>query len=183
MNFEMLREIIAARRKSFGLLALLLALDLSLLLFLSLWQQPELEKTQNDWFAKRDAAAHGVDRGVSDRYQETERDLAQFRQRIIDKKDFAGFLSDFFGMARSNSLGLKTISYKPTATKEPGIITYAISFDVFGKYAGVKSFIADLARFPKIVTLDSIALGNTSPTAESVSLRVQMTVFLKTEGT
>jgi len=183
MNFEMLREIIAVRRKSFGLLALFLLLDLSLVLTLSLWQQPELEKTQNDWFAKRDALAHGVDRGVSDRYQEAERDLAQFQTRIIDKKDFAGFLSELFGMARSNSLGLKGINYKPTPTKEPGIISYAIGFDVIGKYAGVKSFIADLARFPKIVTLDSIALGNTSPTAESVNLRVQMTVFLKTEGT
>jgi type IV pilus assembly protein PilO len=183
MNFEMLREIIAARRKSFGLLALFLALDLCLVLVLSLWQQPELEKTQNDWFAKRDAAARGVDRGVSSRYQDAERDLALFQKRIIDKKDFAGFLSDLFAQARSNSLVLKGISYKPTPTKEAGLITYAIGCDVTGKYAGVKSFIADLARFPTLVTLDSIALGNSSPTAESVTLRVQMTVLLKTEGT
>jgi type IV pilus assembly protein PilO len=183
MNFEMLREIIAARRKSFGLLALFLALDLCLVLVLSLWQQPELEKTQNDWFAKRDAAAHGVDRGVTARYQDAQRDLELFQKRIIDKKDFAGFLSDLFAQARSNSLALKGITYKPAPTKEAGIISYAIGCDVTGKYAGVKSFIADLARFPKLVTLDSIALGNSSPIAESVTLRVQMTVLLKTEGT
>jgi len=183
MNFEMLREIIAARRKSFGLIALFLALDLCLWLFLSLWQQPELEKTQKEWFAKRDAAARGVDRGVSARYQDTERDLDTFQKRIIDKKDFAGFLSELFATARSNSLVLKGITYRPVVTKEAGIISYAIGFDVTGKYAGVKGFVSDLARFPKLVTVDSIALGNTSQTAESVNLRVQMTVLLKTEGT
>jgi type IV pilus assembly protein PilO len=183
MNFEMLREIIAVRRKSFGLLALLLALDLCLWLFLSLWQQPELERTQKEWFAKRDAAARGVDRGVSARYQDTERDLEAFQKRIIDKKDFAGFLSELFGTARSNSLVLKGITYRPMVTKDAGTISYVIACDVTGKYAGVKSFIADLARFPKLVTLDSISLGNASPTAESVTLKVQMTVLLKTEGT
>ena len=182
MNSELLRDIIAVRRRSFGLLAFLVLVDLSLFLFLSLWQQPELEKVQNDWFAKRDAAARGVNRGVSDRYQDAERDLGLFRQRIINKKDFTGFLSELFAMARSNSLVLKGITYKPAPTKEAGIFSYAIGCDVTGKYAGVKSFIADLARFPKLVTLDSISLGNSSQTSEAVTLKVQMTVLLKTEG-
>jgi type IV pilus assembly protein PilO len=183
MNVEMLREIIAVRRKSFGLLALFLVLDLALWLFLSLWQQPALDKAQIDWFAQREAAARGADRGKSARYQDAERDLQQFLARVIDKKDFAAFLSELFATAHSNSLALKTITYKPTPTKEVGITSYAIGFDVTGKYAGVKSFLADLARFPKLVTLDSVALGNSSQTAETVNLRIQMTVFLKTEGT
>ena len=182
MSYEMLREIIAARSKSFLLLAVLVLLDISLLLFLSFWQVPELERTQNDWFAKRDAAARGLDRAVATRYQQGERDLGLFQKRLIDKKDFAGFLSEMFALSKGNSLTIRGITYKPTPVKETGLFSYGINFEVIGKYAGVKSFIADLARVPEIVTLDSLSLANNSPVEESVDLRVQLTVFLKTEG-
>ena len=182
MNNELLREIIAARRKSFGLLAFLVLTDLCLFLFLSLWQQPELEKTQKDWFVRRDASVRGVDRGVTTRYRDAERDLGLFQARLIEKKDFAAFLSELFATAKNNALQLKGITYQPTALKEAGLFSYGIGFDVSGKYSGVKSFIADLARFPKMVTINSISLANSSQTEESVNLRVQLTVFLKTEG-
>jgi len=182
MNYQMLRDIFGARRKSFGVLALLLLVDLALLLYLSLWQNPELERSQNDWFAKRDAVARGVDRGVAARYRDAERDLKLFQARLIVKRDFAGFLSDLFAMARGNSLQLKGITYRPATIKDQGLVSYAIGFSLSGKYAGVKSFIADLARYPKMVTLDSIALGSSSSTEEAVTLNVQLTVFLKTEG-
>jgi len=182
MNYPMLREIIMARRKSFVLLAFLVLADLALVLFLSLWQQPELERTQNDWFVRRDAAARGVDRGVSARYRDGERDLAQFQKRFIAKRDFAGFLSELFALAGTNSLALKGITYKPTLIKDTGLLSYGISFNVTGKYAGIKSFLADLARLPKMVTLDSVSLGNSSSIEESVDLKVQLTVYLTTEG-
>ena len=182
MNYDMLRDIIEARRKSFGLLALIALVDLALILYLSLWQDPALEKTQKEWFAKRDAAVRGVDRGVTARYRDAERDLDLFQGRLIGKKDFAGFLSELFAIAKTNSVPIKGITYKSAAIKDQGLVYYVISFSVTGKYASVKSFIADLARFPKMVTLDAISLGNSSPTEESVNLNVQMTVFLKPEG-
>jgi len=182
MNYAMLREIVMARRKSFGLLVFLVLADLALVLFVSLWQQPALERTQSDWFAKRDAVAHGVDRSVTARYREGERDLDLFQKRFIAKRDFAGFLSELFAIAGTNSLVLKGITYKPTLVKETGLLSYGINFNVTGKYAGVKSFLADLARLPKMVTLDSVSLASSSPIEESVDLKVQLTVFLKTEG-
>jgi type IV pilus assembly protein PilO len=182
MNSDLLRDIITIRRRSFGLLAFLVLVNLSLFLFLSFWQQPELERAQKDWFAKREAAARGVDRGVTASYREKERELGLFRERIIAKKDFAGFLSELFAAAKGNSLALKSVTYKPTPVKAEGLLSYSIGFNVTGKYAGVKSFIADLARFPKLVTVDSIALGNTSNIEEFVDLRVQLTVLLKMEG-
>ena len=182
MNYAMLREIVLARRKSFGLLAFLVLADLALVLFVSLWQEPALERTQSDWFAKRDAAARGVDRGVTARYREGERDLEQFQQRLISKKDFAGLLSELFAIAGSHSLTLKTITYKPPQVKDLVLPSYGVTFNVTGKYAGVKSFLGDLARLPKMVTLDSVSLTNSSAVEESVDLKVQLTVFLKTEG-
>jgi type IV pilus assembly protein PilO len=182
MNYQMLRDILAARRRSFILLALLVLLDISLLVFLSAWQEPELVRTQNGWFARRQSAAQGVDRGVTARYRDAERDLALFQGRLIEKQNFAAFLSDLFATAKSNALGLKSITYKPSEVKEAGLTSYAIGFTLVGKYAGAKSFIADISRYPKIVVVDSVALGNSSRTEETVELKVSLTVFLKTEG-
>jgi type IV pilus assembly protein PilO len=182
MNYEMLREIIGVRRKSFGFLAFLVLLNLSLFLYLSLWQKPELARAQSAWFAKRDAAARGADQSVAARYRDGLRDLELFQKRLIPKKDFAGFLNELFSAARNNSLSLKGITYKPTLDKATGLVSYGIGFTVSGKYAAVKSFIADLARFPEMATLDSISLGNSSQTEESVDLKVQLTAYLKMEG-
>ena len=183
MNYEMLRDVIAARPKTFAFLGFLAVLNLALLLYLSVWQKPELQKAQSDWFAKREALAKGQSVvGTVSRYREGVRDLDLFQQRIIPKKAFAGFLSEPFETARSNSLSIKGITYKPTAANEHGILSYGIGFTVTGKYASVKSFIADLARYPQIVTLDSVSLNSKSQTEESVNMKVQMTAYLKMEG-
>jgi type IV pilus assembly protein PilO len=183
MSLELLREIFALRRKSFMLLALLLAADLSLYLYHTWSQQPELERVQKEWFAKREAVARGAVRPLQQRYQQAEQELAKFQQRVIAKHDFAAFLSDLFALAKTSSLSLKGVSYTPTQVKEEqDLVSYGISFNVSGKYAGVKRFIADVVRLPQLVTLDSINLTNTSQTEESVSMGVKLTVYLKKEG-
>jgi len=184
MNYDMLRETIGARRKSFAFLAFLASLSLVLFLYQSLWQQPALEKARRDWTAKRDALASGQTQGTAQRYQNGVRDLALFQKRLIPKKDFAAFLSELYDSAGSNSLALKSIQYKPSVVKgqEGRLMSYGISFSVKGKYASVKSFLADMARWHQMVTLDSVALANSSNTEEAVELRVQLTAYLKMEG-
>ena len=182
MNYEMLREIISARPKSFAFVAFLAVLNLALLLYLSLWQKPALAKAQSEWFAQREALAKGQSLGTATRYRNGLRDLEQFQTRLLPKSGFAGFLSELFETARSSSLAITGITYKPTVIKEEGILSYAISYTVSGKYASVKSFIADLARYPHMATLDALSLNSTSPTEEAVNLKVQMTVYLKMEG-
>jgi len=182
MSYQMLRDMIGARPKSFALLALLALLNLALLLYLSLWQKPELAKAQSDWFAQREAAASGQKLGSAARYQEGLRDLGLFQERLIPKKSFPGFLSELFETAKSNSLSLKGIVYKPAPVKGEEVLSYGISFTVSGKYASLKSFIADLARYREMVTLDAVSLSSTSQTEESVDLKVQMTAYLKMEG-
>jgi type IV pilus assembly protein PilO len=78
---------------------------------------------------------------------------------------------------------LKGVAYKPAKIKSEKLIeTYSVSFTVSGRYASVKKFIADLLRYKELVTVDSISLGSQSNTEETVNLRVQTTVYLKTEG-
>lgn len=182
MNYEMLRDIVNARRNLFTFVAFLLLLNLALALYLSLWQRPELAQAQTDWFAKRKALASGQSVGTVTKYQEGVRGLERFQERLIPKKEFAAFLSQMFQSAKNNSLTMKGISYKPGPTKEKGVVSYALSYTVAGKYASVKSYIADLSRFPEMITLDAVALNNASRTEETVDLKIQMTAYLKMEG-
>lgn len=183
MNYEMLRNIYAARRKWFLFLGFLLLLNIALWLYLSSWQRPALATAQSDWMAKREALKSGQSLGAATIYQNGVRDLALFDKRFIPKREFTRFINQLYESAQSNSLEMKGITYKPGAVKEArGLLSYAVTFTVSGKYASVKSFLADFSRYKEIVTLDSIALSNPSRTEESVSLRIQMTAYLKTEG-
>jgi Tfp pilus assembly protein PilO len=182
MNYEMVRDMIAARRNAFAFLAFLAVLNLALLLYLSIWQKPELAKAQSDWFAQREAAASGQSVGTVASYQNGLRDLGLFQERLIPKKNFAGFLSQLFETAKSNTLSIKGITYKPTVIGGEKMVSYVISFTVSGKYASLKSFISDLSGYREMVTLDSLSLNSSSPTEESVDLKVQITAYLKMEG-
>lgn len=183
MNYEMLREILAARRNTFLFLVFLALLNLVMTLYLSGWQRPELAKAQNEWFAKREALKSGQSAGAAALYENGVRDLAEFRKRLIPKREFPRFLNQLYDTCRSNSVEIKTTSYKPTPVKEAeGMFSYAISMTVTGKYAGIKSFLADLSRYREMVTLDTVTLGNASKTEEDVALQLNLTAYLKTEG-
>ncbi|MBU5637738.1 type 4a pilus biogenesis protein PilO [Geomonas sp. Red69] len=183
MNFQTLLDMFAARRKSFTFLGFLALLALGIQLYLSGYQRPQLEQVQTEWFAKRGAMARGETEADATRYQRGVRDLDEFKKRFIPKKDFARVLSRLYDTAKSNSLALQGITYKPgKKNKATQIMTYDVSFTVAGKYSAVKSFLADLVRYPDMVTVDSISLSNQSMTQESVNLKIQTTVYLLTEG-
>lgn len=182
MNFDLIKEIYAQRRRAFGLIFFLAFVNLVLVVYVTQWQKPRLAKATLDWTAQQQAALKGADRGEGARFRDNERDLAKFKERFIAKQDFAAFLSDLFGMAKANALNMNGISYKPNVAKDQALVNYGIEFTLSGKYGGVKGFISDVARYPKLVVLNSVSLGNSSKTEELVELRVQLTVYLKTEG-
>jgi Tfp pilus assembly protein PilO len=183
MNYEMLREIVAVRPKSFLLVGFLVVLNLALFSYLSSWQRPELQRVQSAWFEKREKQSVGQSPAVGNRYAENQRDLALFQKRLIPKPEFAAFLSRLFETAKGDHLAMKGMSYTPTVVKEqPGVVSYQLAFSVDGSYASIKRFIADLSRYPEAVTLDSVTLGNNSQTSEMVGLQVRVTVYLKMEG-
>ena len=184
MSYEMLRDMIAARPKSFSALAFLVLLALGCQLFLSTWQRPALEKAQVAWFAKRDALAKGETLADSTRYRNGVRDMEALEKRLVPKKELAALLSQVYDTAKENSVTLAKISYTPATEKDRvgRILPYGISFTVSGKYASVKSFLADLVRYRELLTVDAVSLSNQSQTEESVTLNIGATVFLKTEG-
>ena len=183
MNYETLREIVAARPKSFALLILFVVLNVALSVYLSGWQRPQLAAAQKSWLDQRETRAARQSPTVASRYAENERDLAEFRKRLIPKEQFASFLGRLFETAHSDKLAIKGVNYKPTPVKgEPGLFSYQIAFTVTGDYKLIKRFIADLTRFPELVTVDDLSLDNHSPTVEAVGLKVQLSAYLRMEG-
>lgn len=179
MNIKVIKEIISVQPKAIILIGGLLFVNLCFYLFTIAYQMPRIERLQNKWFEVRESSSAGsVQKSVAV-YQQGERDLKVWRERILPKKSFASFVGRLFETAANNSLAFQRITYKVTQFKDKNLFAYVMDFDVTGKYAAVKSFISDIGMIREIVTIDNISLSNSNTTEDSVSLKVQMTVYLR----
>ena len=179
MNIQLVTEIIKTRPKTFILIIVLVLMNIGLYLFAAVYQKPRLESLQNTWFEKRKTATGGAALDSAVVYRQGVSDLTAWRERIIPKKEFAGFVGRLFETAASNSLAFKGVSYKVSPLKDENLATYSLDFNVTGKYAAVKSFISDIGRMREIMTIDNISLNKMSDSEDSVTLKVQLTVYLR----
>jgi type IV pilus assembly protein PilO len=181
MNFTLLRQIISARRNSFIAIFVLILINIGLFLYSSAYLGPKVVLLQNKWSDKRLIAAGeaGIDTGAV--YRQGTGDLAAWRARIYPKKDFARFIGELFESATNNTLKVGAITYKPQPVKDENLLAYSIGFNVSGKYAAIKSFIADIERLREIAVIDNISL-NGKTTEESVDMKLQMTAYFRLEG-
>lgn len=184
MNYQTLRDIAAARPRALAFLVFLALLNLGLMLYLSGWQRPELDKARDRWQAHRQGLESGQSASnAAALYRRNLKDLEAFDQRLIAKKDFASFLERLFRAAKGHGLSVKSVTYTPAPVKQqPGLVAYEIGFTLGGKYPAVKAFIAEVEGFREIVTLNSLSLNNASTTEESVDLKMSLTAYLKREG-
>jgi type IV pilus assembly protein PilO len=182
MTIDFVKRIISLRRVSFIGLAFLAIFDIGVYTYIHACQAPRLAALQNQWFEKR-RLVHGGDMlDAAGIYQRGVADLATWRARISTRKDFARVVGELFETAANNSLAMGSIGYKPAIFKEEQLLAYAVSLNVSGKYASIKSFISDLCNSREMMTVDNISLSNTSATEETVDLRVQMTLYCRAEG-
>lgn len=182
MNGKLLRDIVRLRPKSLAVILLLAILNIGLYFYISYYQQPRLQYLHQQWSEKRRGAGSGNMHDAAAIFRQGTGDLTIWRNKIAAKKDFARLIGSLFDMAAGNSLKVGAVSYKPVTIKEDNLLAFTISFGVSGKYAAVKSFIADLMHSKDIMTLDNITLANTKSTEEAVDLKVQLTAYFKTEG-
>ncbi len=182
MTVKSIEQIFRARMKSFVFIAVLVLANAGLLVYISVYQAPRLAALQNAWFEKRRAAEKGTFKDAAVIYRQGTADLATWRARIAPKKDFARLVGEVFEIAASNSLKVGGVSYKPTPIKDENLLAYSIGFNVSGKYAAIKSFLADLMQSREIITIDTVTLNSSGATEESVGLKVQLTAYFRTEG-
>lgn len=182
MNFTMLRQIINARRNSFLIISILILINIGLYIYSSVFQGPQVALLQNKWSEKRLlAVGGGAFMDVAATYRQGTADLAAWRTRIYTKKEFARFIGELFETATNNTLKVGSITYKPQTIKGEDLLAYSIGFNVSGKYAAIKSFIADIERLREIAVIDNISL-NGKTTEESIDMRLQLTAYFRVEG-
>jgi type IV pilus assembly protein PilO len=182
MNATIVKEILKSQPRMLGLIAALVLTNICLSAYVALYQKPRLAEIQVSWFNKRQSATGAAARGMVAAYRQGENDLQSWQSRVILKKDFARFVGSLFETARNNSLAFKGVTYKPSLVKGENLAAYSVDMNVVGKYAAVKSFIADLGRKPEIMTVDNLSLTSSVENGESVALKVQLTVYLRMEG-
>jgi type IV pilus assembly protein PilO len=180
MRTELFRQILMTRRKSFVIIAVLVVLNIGLFAYSSAYLEPQLTGLQQKWSEMRRQAAAGALIDPASVYRQGRTDLENWRARISPKKEFASFIGELFETATNNSLRVGAITYKPGQVKGEELLAYAIGFNVSGKYAAIKSFIADLEKLKEIAVIDNISLNGKSD-EESVDMRVQMTAYFRGE--
>jgi len=174
-------QFIKARRIIFIFVLILIMINIGLYIYSSTYLEPHLADLQKKWSDKRLLAAGGSVADAAAVYRQGTSDLAAWRERIYPKKDFAKYIGELFETATNNTLKVGAITYKPEPVKDEKLIAYSIGFNVSGKYAAIKSFIADIERFREIAVINNISL-NGSATEESVDLKLQLTAYFRLEG-
>lgn len=182
MNIALLKETYQARKKTLLVLLALFLVNLVLYLFVALYQNPRVSGLRRQAAEKAQLAAGGVTQDAAAIYRQGKSDLAAWREKIAPKKEFTRLVGELFELAAGNSLKVGGVSYKPAVIKEENLLAYSIDFNVSGKYAAIKSFIADLARQRNIMYIDNLALNNQKLTEESINMKLQLTAFFRMEG-
>lgn len=175
-------EVVRTRSRVLILLLILAVANAGVYLFSSLYLEPRHSRLQSRWAEmRRTARTPAIDRGMA--YQQGSADLKAWKDRIAPKRELARIVGELFSLASSNSVTVGGITYKPEKVKEDDtLLVYGIGLTVTGRYAAVKSFVADLGRMREIVIVDSVSLNNSKMTEEQVDLKVSLTAYLRLEG-
>lgn len=179
---KMLLEILRVRKKSVIALAVLLVITVTLVVCLQVWLIPgtaALQVQRNE--RQRLLSTGGGD--ISAVYHQGTKDLATFGELVPSRKAFARVVGQLFELAANNNLTVSGVSYKPNHSSTNAVVNYTLSFSVVGKYAGAKSYLADLQRFREMVVIDQFDMAGGKATEENVDLKLNMTIYLRTGAT
>ncbi len=181
MKPRIVLDIIRSRRIAFAVVAFLLVADAGLYLYRSYVQGPRVEALYATWSQKRRNLASQPPMNKVEIYRRDQQDLGVFAAAIPPKREFVRLVGDLYETAANNGLKVGAITYKPSLVKGQPLYAFAMSVSVTGKYAGIKSFIGDVARSRDMLVIDSVSLDNSSTTEESVSMTMAITAYMKQE--
>jgi type IV pilus assembly protein PilO len=176
MRDGLLFRIISARPLTFVFILIILIINILGGVYIYYYQSPQIADLQSQWFAQRQGVKN-LDSAAL--YNQGIKDLQAWEKIISPKRDFTRLIGELFELAAKNSLKVKQVTYKPKQLNSEKLVEFSIEFNVTGKYAEIKNFIADLANSKEILVIDGIALSSGDSTKESVSLKVQLTAYFR----
>jgi type IV pilus assembly protein PilO len=159
-----------------GLLALV---TLGLFVTVGSYQAPAIADAQVKWNDLRRRAAAAGRGDVTSAYKQGQIDLRTLTERIPLKRQFPQVLGDLMEAAASNGVVAGALTYKPELVKGENLLAYALTMKISGRYAAVKSFLADLLNTRELIVVDGFSLSNSDPFEEDVSMDLRLTVYLR----
>jgi hypothetical protein len=183
MNLSIVKQIILARRKPLLCLAAVIAITLSARIFISVFQEPQLERARAEWVKLRAAESRGVANISKEMiYNNGKNDLGKLRERIYSKNQFARFIGEIYDAAGRNNVELASITYKPELNKEEMLFKYSMTLSTSGRYIQQKKFIRDLNLADNLLHIDSISLAIQGSSSDMVQLQTQITTYFRVEA-
>lgn len=174
-----LLEILRQKWRLLSVILTLLVANVVLGVFVSAYQLPSLEDLQTKWAGLRLQAARAGQTDPVALHRQGAADLEKLKTRTPEKRQFARVLSDLLEAAASSSVEVGTISYKPVEVKGEALLSYQLSLSVSGRYAAVKSYLADLQKNPELLVVDTVAFSNSDLFVEKVVMDLRITVYLR----
>jgi type IV pilus assembly protein PilO len=157
----------------------LLLVNVTLGIVVSAFQLPSLADLQIKWSDLRRLTARAGVADVATLHQQGSADLKTLKTRIPEKREFARVLSELLESAASSAVEVGTISYKPVQIKEEALLSYQLSLSASGRYAAVKSYLADLQNNRELIVVDSVSFSNSDLFIENVVMDLRITVYLR----
>lgn len=175
-------EIIRQKWRLLSVIMILLLINGALGIVVSAYQLPTLADLQIKWSDLRRLSARAGMAGAATLHQQGSADLKTLKTRIPEKREFARVLSELLESAASSAVEVGTISYKPVQIKEEALLSYQLSLSASGRYAAVKSYLADLQNNRELIVVDSVAFSNSDLFVENVVMNLRITVYLREEA-
>lgn len=172
-------EIVRQKWRLLTIILFLLVLNVILGVVVSVYQLPSLADLQSKWNNMRRQAAGAGQVDATTLYQQGVRDLEKLKVKIPEKRQFARVLSDLLEAAAGSAVEVGAITYKPVQIKEDALLSYQLSLSVTGRYAAVKSYLADLQNNPELIVIDTVTFSNSDPLVEKVVMALRVSVYLR----
>jgi type IV pilus assembly protein PilO len=172
-------EIIRRKRRLLIAVALLALLTVVLFIVVDGYQVPEIAAAQMKWSELRRQVAVAGRGDITKAYKQGKIDLEILRGRIPPKRQFPRLLGDILEQALSSGVTTGPITYKPRVIKDEGLLAYELAMSVNGRYAAIKSYLADLRKFRELVVVDDFSLTNSDVFEESVTMDLHVTIYLR----
>ena len=177
---QALLEILRQKKRLLFCAGLALLLNIGMLVWIDGHQSPAIVEAQLKWndLRRRTVAAGRV--SVEKTFRQGKSDLEILKGRIPLKRQFPQLLGEILDAASSNGLASGQITYKPQIIKDDNhLLAYTVTLSVSGKYAAIKSFLADLLSIRELVVVDSFGLSNSDAYEENVTMDIHLTVYLR----
>lgn len=182
MTIRVVREIFRQFRQWFAASAVIMLVGILLAGYAQFVAIDRLLEVRREWAAFRDEMTRNPSASKIAVYEQTQRDLAAFAERVPRTVEFARVIGDLFRMAESNSLTVGGVSYTP-GKEEGGYIDYSFSLDATGSYPGIKGFVSDLLTSREMVVIEQLSLSKTGRVFDDeVTVRTKLRMLFRQES-